>query len=139
LTQLVKYLPLEVLGACLFVAGIIKSNVGRYDLAAWLGYSLIGFGVITALYDWRVLKISRWQQILVSVVGLGVYVFALGDWFATMTWYHPWYAAILLPLFALLVAIIQLPPLPTDSSTVDTGVANEAKRSSLVVAGPALS
>jgi len=111
----VKYVPLEVLGAYLFITGIIHSNVvGSHDLAAWLGYALIGFALITGVYDWRVLQIARVSQIFISVIGFGVYVFATGGWFETTTWYHSWYAAIALPLFALLVAIIPLPGLPAD-------------------------
>jgi hypothetical protein len=112
LTKLVKYVPIEVLGAYLFIQGTISSNVtDKGDLAAWLGYVLIGFGVLTALYTWRVLSVVRPVQIGVGVVGFGVYVFAIGGWFATTTWYHAWYAAIALPLFALFVAIIPVPAL----------------------------
>jgi hypothetical protein len=35
-------------------------------------------------------------------------------WFATTTWYHQWYSSIVLPVFALAVAIIKLPPLPAE-------------------------
>jgi hypothetical protein len=113
LTKVLKYLPLEVVGAYLFIAGVVDSNVTiRRDHAYWLGGLLIGFGIITALYDWRVLKIVRITQMVMSVVALVVYVFAVGGWFATTSWYHPWYAAIALPIFALLVAIVPVPPLP---------------------------
>jgi hypothetical protein len=114
LTKVVKYVPIEVLGAYLVISGTITSNItNKGDLAAWLGYVLIGFAVITLLYVWRVLNVVRLTQLAVSVVGLGVYVFAVGGWFATTTWYHSWYAAIALPLFALLVAIVPIRALPT--------------------------
>jgi hypothetical protein len=58
----------------------------------------------------------RREQIAVSIVGLAIYVFAVGGWFATTSWYHQWYASMALPVFALLVAIIKLKPLPTSSS-----------------------
>jgi hypothetical protein len=122
LTKVIKYVPLEVLGAYLFMTGIIHSNViGDHDLAVWLGYSLIGFALITAAYDWRVLQVARFSQIVISVVGFGVYVFATGGWFATTTWYHSWYAAIALPLFGLLVAIIPLPGLPAEKPAAPAG------------------
>lgn len=114
LTKVVKYVPIEVLGAYLLIAGTIKSNVtAKHDLAAWLGYVLLGFGPLTLLYAWRVLKISRLTQLLMSVVAMGVYVFALGGWFATTTWYHAWYATIALPVFGLLIAIVPVPALPS--------------------------
>lgn len=113
LTKLLKYVPLEVLGAYLFIAGVVQSNVsGKHDIAVWLFCLLIGFLLITVIYDLRVLKIVRVTQIVMSMVGLAVYIFSIGGWFATTTWYHQWYATIVLPLFGLLVAIIGLKPLP---------------------------
>jgi hypothetical protein len=114
LTKLLKYVPLEVLGAYLFVAGVIDSNVtDKRDHALWLGGLLVGILVLTIPYDIRVLNVVRAKQIVVSVIGLSIYVFAVGGWFATTTWYHQWYASIILPVFGLLVAIIKLGDLPT--------------------------
>ena len=70
--------------------------------------------MLTIAYDRRVLNIARWGQVAMSVIGLAVYVFALGGWFATTTWYHQWYASLLVPAFGLLVAIFRLKPLPAD-------------------------
>jgi hypothetical protein len=115
LTKVVKYIPPEVLAAYLFMAGVIDSNVtGRHDHAIWLGGLLIGILVLTIPYDLRVLKIVRWSQIAMSVLGIAVYVFAVGGWFATTTWYHQWYASIVVPVFGLVIAILKLPPLPED-------------------------
>jgi hypothetical protein len=113
LTKLVKYIPIEVLGAYLFFGGVVNSNVtAGHELAAWLGYGLVGFGVITVLYSWRVLHVARVLQLGMSVVALAAYVFATGGWFGTTSWYHSWYGAIVLPIFALLVAIVPIPALP---------------------------
>ncbi len=115
LTKVVKCIPPEVLAAYLFMAGVIDSNVtGRHDHAIWLGGLLIGILVLTVPYDLRVLKIVRWSQIAMSVLGIAVYVFAVGGWFATTTWYHQWYASIVVPVFGLVIAILKLPPLPED-------------------------
>jgi hypothetical protein len=113
LTRLLKYVPIEALGAYLFMAGVIDSSVtNTHDQAIWLGSLLIGILVLAILYDRVVLKIVRLTQIAMSVVGLAVYVFALGGWFATTTWYHQWYASIVVAVFAFVVAIFKLPPLP---------------------------
>jgi hypothetical protein len=115
LTKVVKYIPVEVLAAYLFMAGVIDSNVtSKDDHAIWLGGLLIGILVLTIPYDLRVLNIVRWSQIAMSVVGIAVYVFAVGGWFATTTWYHQWYASIVVPVFGLVIAILKLPPLPED-------------------------
>jgi hypothetical protein len=117
LTKVVKYVPVEVFAAYLFMAGVIDSNVaGKHDHAMWLGGLLVGILVLTIPYDLRVLSIVRWQQVTMSVVGIAVYVFALGGWFATTTWYHQWYASIVVPIFGLLIAVLRLPPLPANSS-----------------------
>ena len=114
LTKLLKYVPLEVLGAYLLIAGQIDSNVNTPRAHAWwLGALLIGMLAVTGIYDWRVLNVVRASQIGISILGLAVYVFAIGGWFATTTWYHQWYSSIALPLFGLLVAIVKLKPLPT--------------------------
>jgi hypothetical protein len=115
LTKVVKYVPAEVLAAYLFMAGVIDSNVtSKHAHAIWLGGLLIGVLVLTIPYSLRVLNIVRWSQIIMSIIGIAVYVFALGGWFATTTWYHQWYASIVVPVFGLLIAIFKLPPLPED-------------------------
>lgn len=112
LTKLLKFVPIEVVGAYLFITGAITSHVkNKGDLAAWLGYSLIGLGVATPLYMWRVLGVVRRSQLLVGVLGFGVYVFAIGGWFGTTPWYQPWYSAIALPAYGLLVAMVPVPAL----------------------------
>jgi hypothetical protein len=118
LTKVVKYVPVEVLAAYLFMASVIDSNViGQHDHAIWLGGLLIGTLALTVPYDVSILNVVRWQQVAVSVVGIAVYVFALGGWFATTTWYHQWYASIVVPVFGLLIAVLKLPPLPANSSS----------------------
>ena len=110
LTKVVKYVPVEVLGAYLFMAGVIDSNVSnKHDHAIWLGALLIGVLVLTIPYDLRVLNIVRGSQVAMSIVAITVYVFALGGWFATTTWYHQWYASIVVPIFGLLMAIVKTP------------------------------
>lgn len=114
LTKLLKFVPLEVLGAYLFLQGVVTGNVtAASDLSWWLGALLVGVVVLSIPYDRQVLNVVRWPQIAMGCLGLVVYVFSFGGWFATTTWYHAWYGSIALPLFALLVAIIKLPALPT--------------------------
>jgi hypothetical protein len=90
---------------------------GTHDHSIWLGGLLVGTLALTIPYDLSVLNVIRWQQVAISVVGIAVYVFALGGWFATTTWYHQWYASIVVPVFGLLIAVFKLPPLPASSST----------------------
>jgi hypothetical protein len=113
LTKLLKFVPLEVLGAYLFIASVIESNVTTEPQhSRWLACLLVGALLATVFYDIRVLSIVRVTQIVMSVLGIAVYIFAVGDWFATTSWYQQWYASIALPLFGLLAAIVRLKPLP---------------------------
>jgi hypothetical protein len=116
-TKLVKYIPPELIGAYVFLSTTIGSNATAKDRSWWLGCLLVAMLALTAVYDWRVLNIVRAGQILMSVIGLAVYVFAVGGWFATTTWYQPWYGSIALVLFGLLVAVIRLKPLPAQGET----------------------
>lgn len=116
LTKLLKYLPLEVLGVYLFLATLIKQNVtGTSALAAWLLGLLVFAVIVTCLYDYLVLHVKRAVQIIMSGIGIAVYVLASGDWFATTGWYHPWYGTAALPIYALLIQFIKLAPLPDNS------------------------
>lgn len=116
LTKLLKYLPLEVLGVYLFLATLVKQNVkGNSALASWLLGLLIFTVVVTCLYDYFVLNVKRWIQIVMSGIGIAVYVLASGDWFATTNWYHPWYGTAALPIYALLIQFVKLGPLPDNS------------------------
>ncbi len=116
LTKLLKYLPLEVLGVYLFLATLIKQNVtGRSELDAWLLGLLVFAVIVTCLYDFFVLRVKRAIQIIMSGIGIAVYVLASGDWFATTSWYHPWYGTAALPIYALLIQFIKLAPLPYKS------------------------
>lgn len=112
LTKVLKYVPPEVVGLYLFVDNLIRTNVPDKSASTWQLFLLIAMLFIAGTYVWRVLKIVRPAQIVISVVGLAVYAFALGGWFATMTWYNSWYSSIALGVFALLVKFVQLPPLP---------------------------
>jgi hypothetical protein len=117
ITKLLKYIPIEILGAYLFMQTVVNSNVHtRHAHAVWLLCLLIGAGILTFAYDRWVLSILRVTQRLMSVLAFAVYVFAMGGWFATTGWYHQWYGSIAVPTFVVLVGIIPVKPLPTRGS-----------------------
>lgn len=117
ITKLLKYIPIEILGAYLFMQTVVNSNVTTsHAHAVWLLCLLIGAGILTFAYDRWVLSIVRLTQLLMSVLAFAVYVFAMGGWFATTGWYHQWYASIAVPTFVVLVGIIPVKPLPTSNS-----------------------
>jgi hypothetical protein len=117
ITKLLKYIPIEILGAYIFMQTIVNSNVTTsHAHAIWLLCLLIGAGILTFAYDRWVLSILRLTQLLMSVLAFAVYIFAMGGWFATTGWYHQWYASIAVPTFVVLVGIIPVKPLPTPNS-----------------------
>lgn len=113
LTKLLKYVPLEVVGTYLFMTTLVHDRVtDPSDLKTWLGTLGLVALVATALYDVKVLNIVRTRQVVMSVLGIGVYIFASGDWFATTTWYQAWYASIALAAYAFIVGAVKIPELP---------------------------
>ena len=132
LTRLLKFVPVEILGFYLLMSGVVDSNVAEPRAhSVWLGCLLIGTLALTAVYDVRILNVVRPAQIVVSILGLAVYVFAAGGWFATTTWYHAWYGSMVVPLFALSVGMIKLNPLPAppadDATTIESTEADTTK------------
>jgi hypothetical protein len=125
ITKLLKYIPIEILGAYLFMQTIVNSNVTTsHAHAIWLLCLLIGAGVLTFAYDRWVLSILRLTQLLMSVLAFAVYVFAMGGWFETTGWYHQWYGSIAVPTFVVLVGIIPVKPLPTPNSAPGSANSN---------------
>jgi hypothetical protein len=115
-TRLVKYVPLEIIGFYLLVAGLIDSNVeddSTHALA--LGLLLVGSVILAALFSWFKLNVRRVVQIVMIGIALLVYVFAAGGWFATTTWYDAWLGTVAVAVFGVLVKIVGLPALPTES------------------------
>ncbi len=125
ITKLIKYVPPEVVGAYLFLNTLITQNeaAGTTARAGWLLALLVVSVAAAALYASSVLGVVRPEQIAMTAIGTAVYIFAIGGWFATTTWYHPWYGTAVLPIFALAVAMLRLPPLPpeVDVRTVPGG------------------
>jgi hypothetical protein len=112
MTRLLKFVPLEVVGFYILLAGVIDSNASsKPSHAVWLASLLIGTLVITLAYDYRILGVERRGQVIMSVIGIAVYAFSTGGWFATTNWWHAWYGSIAVPLFVMLAAIIRLRPL----------------------------
>jgi len=105
--RLFKYIPAELVAGYIFVLGVVKqlTDTGEIRTFQWLLFII--FCILTPLYLWRVQKVLKLQQHLISLLSFVVWVFALGGPFALSGWYNPVYGSILLPLFTLVVAIIE--------------------------------
>ena len=103
--RLFKYIPAELVAGYIFVLGVVKqlTNAGEIMVFQWALFVI--FCILTPLYLWRVQKVLKIQQHIISLLSFVVWVFALGGPFELSGWYNPVYGAILLPVFSLIVAI----------------------------------
>jgi hypothetical protein len=113
--RLLKYIPAESVALYLTLQGIILSGAGEApNLNAWLWF-IFGIGLIgTALYQWRVLKIGKVVQLAVSTAAFGVWVFALGGAFASLSWYEPFIGSLMLVIFTFFAPLISPDVLHTE-------------------------
>ena len=105
--RLFKYIPAELVAGYIFVLGIVKQLTDTGEIRIFQWSLFIVFCILTPLYLWRVQKVQKIQQHIISLLSFVVWVFALGGPFALSGWYNPVYGAILLPVFTLIVAIIE--------------------------------
>lgn len=103
--RLFKYIPAELVAGYIFVLGVVKqlTNAGEIRVFQWSLFII--FCILTPLYLWRIQKVQKVQQLIISVLSFVVWVFALGGPFSLSGWYNPVYGSILLPVFTLIVAI----------------------------------
>ncbi len=95
---------------------------------------LIGCVILAPLYAWRVGHVVRVSQNLASGFAMAVFIFSVGGWFGTTTWYQPWFGAIAVPLAVIILTIVNLPKLAVEGpaqqqlgvATPDLGTTDEA-------------
>ena len=105
--RLFKYIPAELVAGYIFVLGVVKQLTDAGEIMVFQWSLFVIFCILTPLYLWRVQKVKKLHQHIISVLSYIVWVFALGGPFALCGWYNPVYGAILLPVFTLVVAIIE--------------------------------
>jgi hypothetical protein len=103
--RLFKYIPAELVAGYIFVIGVINqlTDADEVKVLQWLLF--IVFCILTPLYLWRIQKVHKLQQHVISLASFIVWCFALGGPFALYGWYNPVYGEVLLPVFTLVVAI----------------------------------
>jgi hypothetical protein len=103
--RLFKYIPAELVAGYIFVMGVMKqiTNAGEVRILQWILFAV--FCILTPLYLWRIQKVKKIQQHIISLLSFVVWVFALGGPFALYSWYNQVYGQILLPVFTLVIAI----------------------------------
>jgi len=115
--KLLKLIPAESVALYLTLQGIILSGAAEStNLDTWLWFILIVGLIGTALYQWRILKIVKVAQLTVSTAAFGVWVFALGGAFATLSWYEPFIGSLVLVIFTFFAPLINPDVLSTDQA-----------------------
>ena len=104
--RLLKYIPAEIVAVYIFVESLILKEQSPEDLSVIYWIVFIAFAVLTPLYLWRILKVTKVIQLIISMLSFVVWVFAIGGPFILFGWYKSIYGAIILPIFILAVAII---------------------------------
>ena len=109
-SKLLKYIPTEVVALYVTLDGIVKAAFNQqlsqeYWLWLWIIFAVLL--ISTPLYLWRVTKVRKKKQLIISTIALVVWVFALGGAFLSFTWYKPFYGAIILPLYTFFIPIIE--------------------------------
>ncbi len=105
--RLLKYIPAEIVAVYIFVQGAIHkldSQSSEYAPIFWIVFGI--FCLFTPLYLWRIQKVRKITQLIISLIAFVIWVFALGGPFALLPWYDPVYGEILLPVYTLGIAII---------------------------------
>jgi len=104
-SRLLKYIPTEVIALYLTLDALIRSSDQVPLGVHWLAFL---FGIMgTFLYLWRVEKVTKTLQLVISAVAYCVWVFALGGPFVHLSWYQPIYGGLLLPVYTFLIPIIE--------------------------------
>jgi hypothetical protein len=102
-SRLIKYIPTEIIGLYVVLDKIISSQEPPNELYAWIIF--IVCAIITPFYLWKVARVNKIIQIIISFISFIVWVHTLGGPFKYLPYYNNIIAAIILPIFIVIVSI----------------------------------
>lgn len=108
--RLMKYIPADIVAIYLSLLALIKAaNPDKTPIIAieWAIFGIIF--VVSVPWQRKVVKIDKWQQVVIGTVAFVLWAITLGDPFTTTwgTWYQPLYGSIFLMLFTFLIPLFQ--------------------------------
>jgi hypothetical protein len=112
MSRVLKFIPSEIVMAYVAIDGVLRTTydpdvgVERQTLQVLLWVVFAALTILTPLWLWRVMRVQRASQIILSTISLPVWLFALGGPFKLLDWYQPAFGAIVLPLYTLIVPIV---------------------------------
>jgi hypothetical protein len=107
MSRVLKFIPSEIVMAYVAIEGVLRASYNSsQDRQTLLWIALAALMVLTPLWLWRVMRVRRVPQLILSTLSVPVWLFALGGPFEFLSWYRPALGAIVLPIYTLVVPII---------------------------------
>lgn len=105
ISRVMKYIPSEVIALYLMLDAIIRSSETNLQLY----WTIFIFCIIaTPLYLWRVQKVNKKKQLLISTTAFIVWIFAIGGPFVYVSWYKPLFGGLLLSIYTFMISLIEV-------------------------------
>jgi len=106
LENLVKLIPAEIIALYAVLSGFVpQTMMGQLFIT-------IPLFLITPLYMYFAMNISKISQVLISSIAFAVWLFAIGGPFVFFPWYEGWMGGALLALYTLVPPIVYQTRLP---------------------------
>lgn len=106
--RLVKYIPAEVVAAYVAVQGIVQvaADATLARTLHWIAF--VALLLMTPLYLWRIQRVEKAGQLVISSAAFLVWVFAIGGPFDDLIPNARLIGAVAVPLYTLLAAIVSV-------------------------------
>lgn len=103
--RLLKLIPSEIIGAYVFLQGVIPKEQGKW------GTSIVALilMIMTPFYFKRIQKVARNNQLAVTTISFAVWIYSLGGPFQYWNIYQPWLSSVILVLWTLAVPMLVNP------------------------------
>ncbi len=103
--RLLKLIPSEIVGAYIFLQGVIPQAYGKWGTTVVALILLI----MTPLYLDRIQKVKRNDQVIITSISFVVWLYSLGGPFRFWGVYEAWISSVILVLWTLAVPLLVQP------------------------------
>jgi hypothetical protein len=105
--RLMKYIPGEVVSLFILLNGLASNAPEAIPKVPLQWFVFVFLLAGTWFYLWRVQKVTKRLQLVISTVAFAIWVFFLGGPFKSFSWYNEFYGMFLLPLYTFGVGLIE--------------------------------
>lgn len=106
--RLFQYIPAEVVTAYLAVQGIVQATADAALARTLYWIAFVALFVMTPLYLWRIQRVGKTGQLVISSAAFLVWVLAIGGPFDALIPNGRLIGAVAVPLYTLLAAIVSV-------------------------------